>query len=197
MKNHKKHPKISQTNLLVEELKMGSYKAFNALYELYVDLLYGYIFGLIRSHSKTEEIVQETFIKVWLHKAQISTDSPFKAWLYKIAKNQLIDNYRHQITEPLFEDYLNHCENEDLFVSPDMELDFELFIHTLRKAKSKLSPRQLEVFELSKEFKLSNTEIAERLNISKQAVYNYLSQALNLLRKEMKDFSFLFFLLFY
>ena len=94
------------TEELLLELKAGSYKAFNVLYETYFDLLYGYIYGLIRSHAKTEEIVQDAFIKIWLNRSMINVDYSFKAWLFRIAKNQLIDNLKKQLVEPLFEDYL-------------------------------------------------------------------------------------------
>ena len=184
------------TEELLLELKAGSYKAFNVLYETYFDLLYGYVFGLIRSHSKTEEIAQDAFIKVWLNRSQINAEYSFKAWLFRIAKNQLVDNFKKQLAEPLFEDYLYHCENESGLTLPEQDFDFELFASALKKAKLKLSPRQLEVFELCKEEGLSSAEVADKLNISKQVVWNYLSQALELLRKEMKDFSFTFSLFF-
>ena len=59
------HPEI------LRQLKEGSYKAFNTLYEQYFDLLYGFIFGLTRSHEQTSELVQEAFIKVWINRQKI------------------------------------------------------------------------------------------------------------------------------
>jgi DNA-directed RNA polymerase specialized sigma24 family protein len=54
---------LSEKEKLVFDLKNGSYKAFETLYAEYFDLLYGYVFGLIRSHTQAKEIVQDTFIK--------------------------------------------------------------------------------------------------------------------------------------
>ncbi|MBQ3827091.1 MAG: HTH domain-containing protein, partial [Prevotella sp.] len=52
----------------------------------------------------------------------------------------------------------------------------------------KLTPRQRELFELSKEQDLSNAEIEERLGISNQAVRNRIAAAVKIIREEMKDY---------
>jgi RNA polymerase sigma-70 factor (ECF subfamily) len=96
----------------------------------------------------------------------------------------------------MFEDYILHCEDNNLVVQPDIEFDLELFRIALVKAKNKLSPRQVQVFEMCKEEGLSATEVAKQLNITEASVYNYLSQSLATLRNEMKELSFLFFLFF-
>jgi RNA polymerase sigma-70 factor (ECF subfamily) len=187
---------ISEKEKLVFELKNGSYIAFKTLYAEYFDLLYGYVFGMIRSHTQAKEIVQDTFIKVWLHRAKIDPELSFKAWLFKIAKNQLLNDIKKNFSDPVFEDYLSHCENNQIVAQPDQEFDLELFRIALVKAKQKLSPRQVQVFEMCKEEGLSATEVANKLNINEASVYNYLSQALSVLRNELKELSFLFFLFF-
>lgn len=187
---------LSEKEKLVFELKNGSYIAFETLYAEYFDLLYGYVFGMIRSHSQAQEIVQDTFIKVWLHRSKIDIDLSFKAWLYKIAKNQLLNDIKKNFSDPIFEDYLLHCENNNLTAQPDHEFDMELFRIALVKAKQKLSPRQIQVFEMCKEEGLSATEVAQKLNITEASVYNYLSQSLSTLRNEMKELSFMLFIFF-
>jgi RNA polymerase sigma-70 factor (ECF subfamily) len=181
---------------LLQDLKNGSYRAFETLYDEYFDLLYGYIFGMIRSHVQANEIVQDTFIKVWLHRSKIDTTLSFKAWLFKIAKNQLLNDIKKKYSDPLFEDYIMHCENNDLSVEADQEFDFELFRTALYKAKQKLTPRQLQVFEMCKEDALTASEVAKKLNITEASVYNYLSQSISTLRNEMKSLSFMLFLFF-
>ncbi|RHR55688.1 RNA polymerase sigma factor [Parabacteroides sp. AF17-28] len=184
------HPEI------LRQLKEGSYKAFNSLYEQYFDLLYGFIFGLTRSHEQTRELVQEAFIKVWINRQKIDLNLSFKAWLFKMAQNQLKDQLKKQFNNPIFEDYLIHCSDEQLSLNEQDSFDFEAFNHSLTKAKEKLSPRQVQIFELTKEQGLSATEVADRLQISEQSVYNYLHQALSILRKEMSAFYTLFLMFF-
>lgn len=175
--------------VLLQQLKEGSYKAFTLLYEEYFDLLYGFVFSLTRSHNSTTEIVQETFIKVWVYRSKIDVDLPFKAWLYSMAKNLMFDQLRKQFRTPLFEDYLIHVSNESLSVDANEgSFDFHVFQQALAKTKRKLSPRQAEVFELCKEQGLSVEEVVRRLNISEQAVYNYLSQAMKIIREDLSPF---------
>lgn len=189
--------RFTEKTKLLEQLKGGSHKAFELLYEQHFDLLYGFVFKLTRSHSLSCEIVQNTFIKVWLNHKNINTELSFKAWLYKIAKNQMLDQLKKQLSQPLFDDYLNYSQAEGLSVdSTNNKFDFDAFCISLQKAKTKLSPRQKQVFELLKEQSYSVSEVVAQLNISEQAVYNYLSQALSLLRKELKPFYLLFVFLF-
>jgi len=70
----------------------------------------------------------------------------------------------------------------------DQHLSMEHFLRRLEEAKKKLTPRQRELFELSKEQDLSNAEIEERLGISNQAVRNRIAAAVKIIREEMKDY---------
>lgn len=183
-------------NTLLLQLKEGSYHAFTKLYEEYFDLLYGFVFSLTRSHETTTEIVQETFIKVWINRHNIDLDKSFKSWLYRIAHNLILDEVKKQFHTPLFEDYLVHVSDPKLATTEEDELDFDTFRKTLHKVKGELPPRQAEVFELCKEKGLSAADVAQQLSISEQAVYNHLSQAMKTVREKMSHFSFLLSLFF-
>ncbi|MDL2256324.1 sigma-70 family RNA polymerase sigma factor [Parabacteroides sp. OttesenSCG-928-K15] len=182
---------------LILQLKKGSYRAFDAIYKTYFELLYGYVFRLVRSHEATQEVVQNTFIKLWQNHEKLNAEQSIKAYIFQIAKNDIIDGLRKSVSNPVFEDYLSYCEQEKMMPHAEQEFDIEMFNLLLNKAKTKLSPRQAEVFELIKEIGLSPAETAEKLSLSEQVVYNYLSQALSILRKEMQQMApfFLFFFL--
>ena len=184
---------MSEKNLL-KEVKAGSYGAFTQIYNQYFELLYGFIFKLIRSHEFTSDIVQNTFIKVWINREKIDPEGAFKSWIFKTAKNELIDQIRIQMNNPLFDDYLKYSNDDTITTSSEHSIDFEQFKTTLEKAKTKLSPRQKQVFELCKEEELPAKNVAQQLRISEQSVYNYLSQAIHLLKNELKHFLPFFFL---
>lgn len=183
---------------LIKQLQRGSYKAFNSIYEKYFDFLYGFTLKLTHSHDLTHNLVQDTFIKVWIYRDKIDPSLSFKAWLYKLVQNQFYNLVKKQFNNPHFENYLSYKEDERLSTNQRINevFDFEAFNRSLQLAKRKLSPRQLEVFELCKEQGLSASEAAKQLNISEQVVYNYLSQALSLLRVEMMPYYTLFLLFF-
>jgi RNA polymerase sigma-70 factor (ECF subfamily) len=178
-------------------LQNSSYKDFRVLYDTYAGNLHGFVFGLVKSESLTKDIVQETFIKVWINRKNIDAQQSFKSYLFKISQNLIIDNFRKQMSNPFFESYLNY--NEKLSVENDIEqkIDFDLFAERLEIAKHKLTPRQREIFELNKEQGISVLEIAQRLNINEQTIYNQLSTAMRLLKKEIGTFGIFFFTIFF
>ncbi len=187
-----------EEQLHIENLRNGSYQSFKFLYDHYVDSLYGYTIELTRSKVLANELVQDTFVKVWINRGSIRPEFRFKSFLFKIAKNQLIDEFRKKLRDPLFEDYLFHQGNPIVAENPvDLKVDFDDFKEHLRLAKKKLTPRQQEVFELSKEQGYSAGEIASRFKITEQTVYNQLYLSIQILQKEMGSFAKLFILFFF
>ena len=175
---------------LVEDLKNGSYNAFNKLYEIYADLLYGFALDLIKSPSEAKDILQETFTRIWINREKISTDYPFKAYLYKIARNLILNSFRKQMNSIAFENYIcseEYQKNADNNV--EKEIYFDEFYKNLEKAKYELPERQRQIFELSREQGLSITQIADYLNLSEQTVKNQLSSALKTLRQKLSKYS--------
>ncbi len=183
----------------LKRLRLGSYRDFDALYKMYAGNLYGFVLGMTRSADLAGNIVQDTFIKVWINRELIDPDLSFKSYLFKISRNLIIDEFRKRLSEPLFEDYLNYCDEAVLSTPTEIErkLDFDLFVEELNRAKEKLTSRQREIFEMSKEEGLTSSEIASKLGISEQTVYNQLSTALRLLKKEIKGTLLFFFTLFF
>lgn len=128
---------------------------------------------------------------------ELIPEESFKAWLFKIGKNEVINAMKKQWNDPLFVDFLSYCETESMSVEPDDSYDFNQFKADLAMAKRKLTFRQRLVFELYNEQGLSAKEIAEQLQINEQSVYNHLSKALAILRDELRVYGsmLLYFLL--
>lgn len=177
-----------ETDHNIADLNAGSYEAFKCLYDRYYAKLYGFVYGVTRSRSMTEDVVQETFMKVWIHRGQIRPGTSFQSYLFKISRNRVVDLVRKRINHPLFEDYLEYCEQAAGPDAPnpvESQVDFELFTERLQAAKAKLTDRQRQIFELSKEQGFSSAEIASMLAISEQTIYNQLSSIMHALRKSL------------
>ena len=105
----------------IEKLKRGSYEAFDTLYDMYADSLYGFALLHTKSSVQAEDIVQDTFLKLWNMRASLSVEGSFKFMLFTIAKNHVIDVFRQQINRPDFEDYIRFCEDEHLLDNTSVE----------------------------------------------------------------------------
>ena len=177
----------------IEKLKRGSYEAFDTLYDMYADSLYGFALLHTKSSVQAEDIVQDTFLKLWNMRASLSVEGSFKSMLFTIAKNHVIDVFRQQINRPDFEDYIRFCEDEHLLDNTSVEkIYYDDFIDKLAIAKQKLTLAQRNIFEMSREGGMSNAEIAALSDISEQTVKNHLSAALKILREELRKYNYLF-----
>lgn len=189
--------KVKSEKDYINGLITGSYKDFTSLYEVYAPQLYAFIFKLTRSKIHSKDILQETFISIWVHRKQTNPELSFKSYLFTIARNLVLNEFRKNINNPILSDYIEYCNQEELSENPtEQKIDFDEFNRRLQEAKNKLTPRQKEIFEMNKEYGLSIQEIAMQTAISEQSVRNQLSMAIQVLRKEMKEYLLLFILLF-
>ncbi|MDR1526000.1 MAG: RNA polymerase sigma-70 factor [Tannerella sp.] len=181
---------------LIEGLKSGSYEDFDKLYTIYSDMLYRFVLNLTKSAQDAEDILQETFLRVWQTRAHLSVEKSFKSYIYTIARNLIMDSFRNRMKSVAFEEYI--CSEAYQSYTDDCvnkEVDFNEFMEKFEKAKKKLTHRQRQIFELSRERELSISAIAEKLNLSEKTVKNQLSLTMKVLREEL-SYYYLFLFIF-
>lgn len=171
---------------LLEELKNDSYQAFDKIYAIYSDMLYGFVLQLTKSPEVAKDVLQETFLRIWLLRKDIDTNKSFKSYLYRIAQNYIIDRFRKQVKQVSFENYIN----SDFFLEYSRNnieegIDYDNFLIILNNAKLKMTDRQREIFIMNKEKGFSTSYIAEKLNVSEKTVQNMISASLRILREEI------------
>ena len=183
---------------LVDEVRRGTYSSFSKLYSLWVSKLYRFVFALVKSEETAQDIVQETFVKIWTNRETLNPDSSFKAYLFTISYHIVLKELKRKIDHPLMEDYMKYCNNENMaaYSHPEEQLDFDRFLKELSKAKEKLTQRQRQIFEMNKEDNIPVSEIAAQFGITEQSVRNQLSAALKIIREELGDYGFFILVLF-
>lgn len=173
-------------SMLIRQLREGSREAFTKLYMIYSDQLYGFVLKLTKSPADAEDILQETFLRIWNSRTQLQPDAMFKAYLFKISYHLVIDSFRKQIYAVDFESFINseHYQKaaED---GTEQQLNMDDFRKLIAQSVSRLTPRQQEIFHLSREQELSAKEISERLGISEKTVNNQLSLILSILKADI------------
>ena len=146
---------------LIHDLKQGSHKAFDKIYQMYSKRLYAYSLQFTKSSEESEEIVQEVFVKLWSNRINIRQDETLRSLLFIMAKHRLINAYRQKINHPIYEEYIYHIDTlstEDTHY----KLEYNEFLFRFLKTIEKLPDTQQKVIRLSRFKQLSNKEIAEK-----------------------------------
>ena len=80
---------------LVKQSMDGDVEAYGKVYSFYLDRIYRYVYYQVRDEMKAQDITQEVFIKAWKAiKSCGGKETTFKAWLYRIAHNHIVDTLR-------------------------------------------------------------------------------------------------------
>ena len=177
--------KPQRDKILLELLKKGDEKAFKKIFETYYNIILVFIHKLTENRMQAEDIVQETFIKLWAYKENIDINRPIKSFLFKTSYNFYIDLYRKSLrTKEIlkawyFQKIVNLTEEDD-------EIK-EKKIARIQKEIKRLPPKCKDIFMMSKFEGLTYNEISTELNISVKTVENQISIALSKLRKCLKN----------
>jgi RNA polymerase sigma-70 factor, ECF subfamily len=177
--------KERSNNDLIKLLKKGDICAFDAVYERYCKRMYGFVIRYIKQEEDAEEIVQEVFLKIWESRKKIDTYSSFDSFIFTIAYNTTISLLRKRVNE---KKYLEHLQLRQQITNADEiidEIHFKQIKEQLKSTLNQLTPRQREIFLLSREEGFTHEEIAKRLNISTNTVKNHLVTTLAFLRSKI------------
>jgi RNA polymerase sigma-70 factor (ECF subfamily) len=189
---------VGEKKLVAGFLK-GNVKAFDLLYEQYSGRLYRFAFMLLKNREDALDIIQDTFLRIWKNREDLSEEKSFKSYLFTVSYNITIDLLRKRLNE---KKYCEALEKNFGFGQQSIEnsADFMILDHQIREIIEALPPRRREIFRLSREKGRSNKEIAADLEISVKTVETQLNLALKFLKSRLADGSvpgILFLSLFY
>jgi len=168
---------------LVRRATGGDVDAFGDLYGIYLDPIYRYVFYHMRDQMIAEDITQEVFVKAW--KAINSCkgkEQTFSSWLYRIAHNQVVDNFRSTRKRLAVE-----TEAERLPEPGDVQKEAEVksqWEQTLERI-SRLPEKQKQVIILKFVEGMDNPEIERITGKSQNAIRVLQMRALNTLRQQL------------
>jgi RNA polymerase sigma-70 factor (ECF subfamily) len=175
---------------LIQRFVNGDQTAFELLFRFYYPGLVTFVAQIIVDRDEAEEIVQDFFVNLWTGRKNIQKSTSLKSYFFVSVKNKAF-NYlkREQIREKTFAQ-LKELVEKDFLYQPDLFVESELQ-QQIAKAMEKLPVRTLEVFMMSRFKGLSNDEIAFQLELSKRTIETQISNALKILRNELKEYKFL------
>lgn len=171
----------------LELLKDACRQSFEVLYHRYSGKLYNFMMKVSKGDSYTaEELVQQTFIRVWENRENVNPEKSFISYLCTIAKNMLLNRYEHQTIQFIYEEYIK-AKQIDSKNTTEEEVDRKLLEEYIAKLTDELPPKRKEIFVLSRKEGLSNKQIAHKLNISESTIETQLSKALSFMKGQLKQ----------
>lgn len=163
------------------EIILGCVKKIRANQELLYKKYYGYAMAISLSYCPNREIAQEvvddTFMKVFDSIKTFDVNQPFKGWLRKITIHTAIDHLRRN---KRFKQHLSLYEHNGEL--PDVQIVDQLTIEDIHKLIAELPDMLKIVFNLYEIEGYSHKEIAEFMNIAESSSRTYLTRAKERLR---------------
>ena len=143
-------------------------RAFTELVKTYSERVYWCVRHIVGGHSDADDIVQNTFVKVWTRLDDFRGDSQFSTWLYRIAVNEALDHVRR---EKRRKDANGDIESGEAArcsstLMDDTYFDADEAERLLREAVDRLPEAQRAVFVLKYFENMQYKDISQILNTS-------------------------------
>lgn len=131
----------------VEKAKSGDHEALSTLYTFYFPRVYRYVAGRVRSTQDAEDVTEEVFLRLVANLKRYEWRGlPFGAWVFRIARNEVVSHVRRQrrrgVPAQLSETMPD--ESQDHVAAYELQATIEV----VREATTKLPPAQRDVISL-------------------------------------------------
>ncbi|MDD4870522.1 MAG: sigma-70 family RNA polymerase sigma factor [Kiritimatiellae bacterium] len=170
-----------------EDMNAAKLAAFETIVSEYEGMLLRYVARIVQSHDAAQDIVQDTFIKLFQDWEDELRPSPeISSWLYRVAHNCAVDHLRKETRRNLLHN--RHAEEHDEFVLPNRGDGFRLNEAAEKAAAAlrKLSLREQQMVILKVYEEKSYREISEITGLSVGNVGYILHFAMKKLAEELK-----------
>jgi RNA polymerase sigma factor (sigma-70 family) len=187
-------PVVDEDQRLVAAVRRGDDRAFEALYSRYQRRIHAYVMGMVKDHGRAEDVTQEVFVSALRRMRETERPIAFKPWIYEIAKNACIDQFRRskraeevslQADDGLAPSDYGRLVGSD--PAPHEAVAAKQELNDLCGAFGGLSDTHHEILVLRELEGLSYREIGDRMGMSRPAVESTLFRARRRLTEEYDD----------
>lgn len=166
---------------LLALIRKDDYVAFETLYNRHWYGIFQVAYQKVRDEACAEELVQETFLNLYVKRHTLQITTSLKAYLYRVLKNKAVDEIRKRLHQQSYEASLGKAplvsgDVHDLLEVKELKQQMASFADSL--------PDKCRAVFLLKQAELPNKVIAEKLAISEKTVEGHVSHA----RKLMKHY---------
>lgn len=162
------NPEDDRLRSLVKRAQEGDTEAFGEVYAQFFTPIYRYVSFRVPSDA-VEDLVADVFVKSWekLGSYKAMSGVPFGAWLFRIARNTVIDMYRGGVE---LAEVPEELADEDRMNRPQHQVEQKEVLKIVQGAMEKLPGRYREVLELAYVAELPSSDISRVLKIREGAV---------------------------
>jgi RNA polymerase sigma-70 factor (family 1) len=178
---------FEETSLL-KRLKDNDKNAFLEIYNHYRKPLYTFIIRFVKVPVYAEDILQDTFLKIWEIRARINTGLSFKAYLYRISRNYVYKFLKSLSAEETLQlNVMHHFQPDNN--SPELRLQWKQYEEKINEAINQLPPKRQKVFRLCRERHKTYDQVSRELGISANTVKEHMVLAMKSITEYLKTSS--------
>jgi len=186
-KNNNSVTRIPDEADLVRLAADGDQAAYGRLYSHYYPQLYTSIAFIAQSHEDTQEVIHETFLKIWKTKESLVLVRSFEDYAYTLAKNLLFDQLKRKKVGLRIIQFLSDRSVQHAATSPEQEYLYKQYYQTAISAINRLPEQKRRIFLLRTQEGLALGDIADEIGISVSAVKKHLYTALEYVKEALRQ----------
>lgn len=177
IRSSRKIPKISDE--LILKVAQGDQDAFHKLYEETSSLVFGYALSILKDKHNAEDVMQDTFIKVYSNAASYTPKEKPMAWILTITRNLALMKFRQKQHGNIDDD-----QYQSIYDMPHIHSENKLLVDHLL---GKLSDEEREIVMLHAMSELKHREIANLMSLPLSTVLSKYNRAIAKLRGYVKE----------
>ena len=168
-------------DVLLRRIAEGDEEAFRQLFHYYNKSLRPFVVKLTRSPQAAEEVLQEVFLKIWLHRARLTGLKDPRAYIIKIVSNESMNYLRALAKNNRLFDEIEHFPVVEA-TDPEQSIFYREAEQMVHEAVGQLPQACQKIYRMSREEYKRIPEIATELHLSDSTVKNQLVKALRVIR---------------
>jgi RNA polymerase sigma factor (sigma-70 family) len=190
---HTSRPSVAAEDVLVAATRAGDDRAFEELYSRYQERISAFILGKVHDHGRAEDIAQDVFLSALRRLRSTDQRIAFKPWIYEIAKNACIDEFRRGTRSrevPLEKDgecVVDRHPTLSVVNTTAAAIESRQRLDDLRGAFDGLSPGHRRLLVMREFEGMSYDEIGAHLDMTRQMVESGLFRARRKLTDEYQE----------
>ena len=176
---------------MLRQLREGDMGSYETLFHRYYPTFFAFARGMLKDAGAAEDIIQNVFMKIWIHREALDETMSIKNYIYVLSKREVFNYLRAKYNTHvvLTEDMMTLEQSSS---TDEPTTDYRELREAVQSVIDTMPPKRRSVFCLSRFKSLTNQEIADKLGISIRTVEKHIELALRTFKEQLGSFFALF-----